>query len=792
MRALKALLRTHFSVAGSLLLAFCSFVAGTQCQAETAPLCFFDASGKSPQQLGLLLNDNECHRIDNGSLHYMDIRSDTDPYNKVQWLFGINENLPQDWKNCVAEVEFLDEGAGVIEAMILESGQFNGTWRLPQRACSYTRLNTSKVRQALFQFHLSGLDLKNSRHPILKISGLQHLIRIQLHRSLEEAAWEKAAASIPTSITPLIQLQHPMELVTTAGVTVIGGSDSIASSLNNIREFAPLARLLGFTSIELYMTWNNIEPRFNEFDFSYYDRLIDAIGRHGLKCFPLLIIGSAYALPTWFINSPDNKEFVCLEHHVSNPIQSIWAPEHRNHVQRVLAAIGKHYDGKGVLEGVRLGPSGNYGESQYPAGGNWGFKGKPMHIHIGYWAGDPDAVISFRNYLEGKYGAIAHLNQAWGEAHPSFESIEPMLPVQYMKPRGRLDMTDWYTRSMTDWCEWWAVETRKAMPATKIYQSSGGWGFREAGTDFSGQTKSMVKIQGGIRMTNETDSLAQNIYINRLAATAARHYQVPIGYEPSSSHTARGVVGRIYNTVITGGDHWFTYHLNLFNHPMAIAQWLENAHWLDQRKQPFVEIAVYYPETMNQLDDSGFRHLYAWGFYPRVAAIRQHIEVDHLDETLIRDGFLSKYKALIFAWGDVIEPDVLEKIDQWCREGGTLIYPSFPKGHLSTVDGDSGIFKAWSNGDTGKGAFHRFRGDMEPPDLYARFVHEVLLNDRDLHPWTQAALKTRHPEQVFFSIREDGQMLAINYLDQNARVTLDGAFDEEIPPFTIRLLPAGK
>ena len=71
---------------------------------------------------------------------------------------------------------------------------------------------------------------------------------------------------------------------------------------------------------------------------------------------------------------------------------------------------------------------------------------------------------------------------------------------------------------------------------------------------------------------------------------------------------------------------------------------------------------MYYPETMNQLEDGAFRHLYAWGFNPRARDIRRVVEVDYLDETLLRDGFLDKYKVLVCAWGNIVEKDVAARI----------------------------------------------------------------------------------------------------------------------------------
>ncbi len=771
-----------------------SMAAETQLPKQLNPIPGFTIGRSQKGDLLQLLCEAEVHDCTKNGAVFRCITPERNPYSKVFWSFRFSHPLPEDWTTFVVGVEFLDEGAGVIESGILANDSFNGAWTAPQRQVSYTRLNTHTIRKALFEFTARAPLNSETVHPHLRFTGLQYLHSISLHRSLSDMEWDQAVASIPVSVTPMVSLERPMEIVTTAGIPVHGAPDSLKGSLENIRELAPLARVLGFTSIEAYIPWDQIEPQEGQFDFSYFDTIAREVGKYGLKLFPLLIVGSAYALPEWFQQSSENVGFVCLEHDRSNPIQSIWSPYHKRHVTRVLQALGKHYEPLRVFEGVRLGPSGNYGESQYPAGGNWGYKSEKMHIHIGFWAGDPYAIQDFRNYLSRKYGSLTSLNAAWQEEIISFDSIKPLLPLQYQSLRARIDMTSWYTQSMTDWCEWWALEARKAMPNTKIYQSSGGWGFREAGTDFVAQARSMKKAGGGIRMTNETDSLQQNIYVNRLAATAARLYEIPLGYEPASSHTARGVTGRIFTTVTTNGEHFFTYYPNLFTQPGAIDNWLENFSMFDNRQKPLIDVAVYYPETMNQLDDGAFRQLYAWGFYPRVMEVRRHIEVDHLDETLIREGFLDCYKVLIFAWGNFIEADVLQIMDRWLRRGGTIVYPSFPRGSLATVEGDSTVFDLWEQGDTGSGVFRRFNGDMEPPSLYGDYVEEVLRDTPQLHTWTRLALEMRHPDKVYLSVQEDGHLMAINYSDETAHIRLEGVYEGDIGSysmtrFSLPLLP---
>lgn len=733
-----------------------------------------------------LVNADAVHEESVDGRAYLCIRGDESPYEKTKWAFDISTSALEAHTGYVIEVVFLDRGAGIIDPEL----SWDGEPLIFARSESYTRLNTLRERMACFLFNTGGARGETIR---LSIAGLQYLKALRIVPAYSDAEWITAHDAVPKDVQPMVVLRRPMDLVTTAGISAHSYEPDIEAELQAMHNLAPLAKVLGFNGIEMYVRWRLIEPeQEGVFDFTYYDRLVAKLQEYGLKWFPLLIVGSAYALPDWFAESSENVGFTCLEHGITNPIQSIWSPYHKRHVERVLEAFGAHYEPTKTLLGVRLGPSGNYGESQYPAGGNWPFKGHEMHIHIGLWCADEYAKADFRGAMRDQYGDIDRLNAAWGQHLASFDDIEMVLPVQMVSKRRRIDFLSWYTREMTEWCEYWALQARMAMPNTPLYQSSGGWGFVEAGTSYSGQAKSMKLVNGGIRLTNETDSYEQNFYATRLAATAARLYGIDLGYEPASSHTGRGVAARIFTTVATNGDHLFTYHSNVMYSPMAIDQWLKYAPLLDERADPVIDVAVYYPETMNQLDDGAFRNLYAWGFNPRAAAVRRVVEVDYLDETLIRDGFLDRYKALVCCWGEFIEADVLAKIDDWIRRGGVVTYPSFPRGGLTTVEGDGQVFKRWSEGDTGRGKLFRFEGDMEPPGDYAAFVKESLLSLDTLHPWTRAVLDIALPEKVFLSIQESGHVLALNYNPAEARLILPNGVEVAVPGYGIARFALGE
>ena len=286
----------------------------------------------------------------------------------------------------------------------------------------------------------------------------------------------------------------------------------------------------------------------------HYAAILSKIEKHGLQWFPMLLAGSGYALPAWLYESTNNVGFKCLEHGIVHDTQSIFHPFQTEYASRFIAEFGKHYGHRKSLLGIRLGPSGDYGEAQYPAKGpGYGFR--QGHTHIGYWAGDDFAQAAFRGHLKKKYGDVSRLNAAWDSRYEGFGQINTFLPETAVTRRKRLDFADWYMGAMSEWCEQWALWSRQALPHTVIHQSSGGWGPVQIGTDYSRQARSMAKIHGGLRLTNKGDDFPDNFTITRMASSAARFYGIPLGYEPGGFGSKRGVMARLFNAVTTGAVH---------------------------------------------------------------------------------------------------------------------------------------------------------------------------------------------------------------------------------------------
>ena len=418
-------------------------------------------------------------------------------------------------------------------------------------------------------------------------------------------------------------------------------------------------------------------------------------------------------------------------------------------------------------------------------GPGYGFR--EGHTHIGYWAGDDFAKAAFRDHLKKKYGGVSALNMAWGSGYANFSQISTFLPITAVTRRMRLDFADWYMGAMSEWCEQWAIWARAALPNTVIHQSSGGWGPVQIGTDYSYQARSMAKVHGGMRLTNEGDDFPDNFTITRMASSAARFYGIPLGYEPGGFGSKRGVMARLFNTVTTGGVHLFYYLGNLTANDQALDAWLKYSPLLDQRAKPVIDVAAFYPDTALTLDDELVRYRWASTFFTVGRSMREAVDFDYASEQMIQDGALDRYKVLLFLWGAVTEKPVLERMDQWVRNGGTLVFAPSPRGNPSTVEGDTAIAQKWLAGDTGKGRVILWYGSLIPSQGYAEFVHDLLLKTPSLRPQTRAALQMEKPSTVYWSVLENGKTALLNFSNRPARVRLTNGWRLQIAPYEMAM-----
>jgi hypothetical protein len=543
-------------------------------------------------------------------------------------------------------------------------------------------LSTNKDRQALFVLH--DIKFKNEEN-----GGTDFRLVIKGDILLKGITVSTAAANADqylATVAPKIEerLGIGKDFEVCFGGYDISKAEDTPGIVAALTQVLPVWRQLGVTSHEGYVRWGLIEREKGKYDFSAYDPIVQLYQKFGMKWVPFIILGPPYSLPNWYYKSNERVDSVCLEHNQKSDVQSIWNLNLAKYVDGFMRAFADHYKKSGVIESVILGISGNYGESIYCATGNQDWTNEThgeYHTHGGYWCGDEFAVKDYRQWLKKRFETdIQKLNARWKTQFANFDAVKPDANSQGMQ---FLDFVEWYRGSMTNWVEFWCKTTRKYFPTEDVYMVTGGHMPPEHGLDISAQAKICAKYRIGIRITNEATAYSINFPYTRLVASSCRFYGTYFGYEPAGMVDVSGIACRNFNDTSSGARHVHFYANLPTSEPARVEAWAKSAKFL-QKRDPILECAVIYPFTAFTIAKTGVNT-------SKILTIRDITDVAWIDERMVRDGALDKFKVVCLIEGNVYPADVLDKIIEYVKNGGTLILST--TGDVNALEGGDDLRK---------------------------------------------------------------------------------------------------
>src|SRR5207253_9868646 len=104
-------------------------------------------------------------------------------------------------------------------------------------------------------------------------------------------------------------------------------------------------------------------------------------------------------------------------------------------------------------------------------------------------------------------------------------------------------------------------------------------------------------------------------------------------------------------------------------------------------EKPVVDVAMFYPAQAQKLrPDQGYAPLFAQA----CAYLRDVSNFDIVDDRMVQDGCLSRYRILALWEGTMADQTTLDKIKAWVSDGGVLLAYDF--GKVTTFEGDTSWF----------------------------------------------------------------------------------------------------
>jgi beta-galactosidase len=226
-------------------------------------------------------------------------------------------------------------------------------------------------------------------------------------------------------------------------------------------------------------TWSLWEPEDGRFDYAWMDRVVDAMGKAGIK----VILGTpTYSIPAWMAHQHPE----ILARRMSGVPNSYGmrqnmdtdSPAYRFYAERLIRHIVAHYNDNPTVIGWQI-----------------------DNETASYEAANDDVFIGFQHYLEKKFGTTEALSKAWflnywGQNLHTWED----LPIRdgAQSTGYKLEWTRWSQMRVTDFLHWQSALVRECASPRQFVT-----------TDYGGMMKSDVN-EGAI--AEALDVVADNIY----------------------------------------------------------------------------------------------------------------------------------------------------------------------------------------------------------------------------------------------------------------------------------------
>ncbi|MGB8261621.1 MAG: beta-galactosidase [Terracidiphilus sp.] len=300
------------------------------------------------------------------------------------------------------------------------------------------------------------------------------------------------AATLTTAQTPAPTpaqkaVDFPTVLYGAAYYNEYTPQDTPTAQAERLDKDVALMKSAGLTVVRMgESTWSLWEPEDGRFEYAWMDRVVDAMGKAGIK----VILGTpTYSLPAWMAHQ--HPEILADRtpggQFGGQPVRAAYgirqnmdtdSPAYRFYAERLIRHIVAHYKDNPTVIGWQL-----------------------DNETSSYEAANKDVFFGFQHYLEKKFHTPEELSKAWflnywGENLHTWEDLptrDGAISTGY-----KLEWTRWSQMRVTDFLHWQAALVRECAGASQFVT-----------TDYGGMMKHEVNENA---IASALDIVADNIY----------------------------------------------------------------------------------------------------------------------------------------------------------------------------------------------------------------------------------------------------------------------------------------
>ncbi|MDY6912067.1 MAG: family 14 glycosylhydrolase [Chloroflexota bacterium] len=229
------------------------------------------------------------------------------------------------------------------------------------------------------------------------------------------------------------------------------------------------AKSIGVVAVSTDIWWGKVEGSADQqFDWSYYDKVSNAIISAGMKWVPIFSfhqcggnVGDTcdIPIPPWIWqklggDNPEQLKYKSEKGNYSTEVIALWSDDKAGEqYKQFIKAFAVHFSNKAShIEEVNIsaGPSGELRYPSYNQHDDFQYPGR------GFLQSYSDhAIDDFRGFVKDRYGSLDNVNAAWNIKLTSWNEIRPPLDANgffyrkdYLNIRYGKDFTEWYNQAL--------------------------------------------------------------------------------------------------------------------------------------------------------------------------------------------------------------------------------------------------------------------------------------------------------------------------------------------------------